>query len=431
VINKTIDKAMTLNILNKSWPLFFGLALIMVGNGLQGTLLGVRASIEDFNTTATGLMMSLYYVGFVVGSYLVPKMVSRVGHIRVFTALASLASTTVLLHGLFVDVYLWIFVRMLTGFSYAGLFIVVESWLNNTSTNKTRGKILSVYQVITYGGLVAGQFLLTVADPSGVSLFILTSILVSIALLPISLSSRPAPSFEEPETISLKRLLIISPLGIIGAFGSGFGASILFSLGAVYATKIGLTLPQISTFMAAYMVGGVAFQIPIGWLSDKYDRRKIIITICFLSFLSALSCYFAEGSSALFYISFFVLGGMSLSIYGQCLAHMNDHISEKQYVAAGSTLIFVNGVGAAIGPFMISLFMNQLGIHVFFPMIAIIFGALFAYGVYRTSRRAPIPLEEQTDSITMPARSSTLVLNIMEESAETVKKMEDSSDNIN
>lgn len=413
-----------INILNKSWPLFFGLALIMIGNGLQGTLLGVRASIEDFNTAATGFMMSLYYVGFVVGSYLVPKMVSRVGHIRVFTALASLASTTVLLHGLFVDVNLWIIIRMLTGFSYAGLFIVVESWLNDTSTNQTRGKILSIYQVITYGGLVAGQFLLTVADPSGISLFVLTSILVSVALLPISLSSRPAPAFAEPETISLKTLLDRSPLGIVGAFGSGLGASILFSLGAVYAAEIGLSLAQISTFMAAYMVGGVAFQIPIGWLSDKYDRRKIIIGICFLAFLSAISCYFAAGSSAIFYISFFCLGGMSLSIYGQCLAHMNDHISEKQYVAAGSTLIFVNGVGSAIGPFAISLFMSKIGINVFFPIIALIFGGLFAYGVYRTSRRPPVPLDQQTDSITMPARSTPFVMNIMEESAPTMKDMD-------
>lgn len=412
------------NILNKSWPLFFGLALIMIGNGLQGTLLGVRASMEDFNTTATGLMMSLYYLGFVAGSYFVPKMVSSVGHIRVFTALASLASTTVLLHGLFVDIYLWIFIRMLTGFSYAGLYIVVESWLNNTSTNKTRGKILSIYQVVTYGGLVIGQFFLTVADPSGITLFVVTSILVSVALLPISLSSRPAPSFDEPETISLKRLMIISPLGIIGSFGSGIGASIVFGFGAVYAAEIGLSLAQISTFMAAYMIGGVAFQIPIGWLSDKYDRRRIIIGICLLSALSAAACYFMPQSSLLFYTMFFMLGGFSLSIYGQCLAHMNDHISERQQVAAGSTLIFVNGVGAAIGPLMIAVFMDIFGLGTFFPVTAFIFALLFGYGLYRTSQRAPIPLDEQTDAITMPARSSTMVLNIMEESTPTMKEMD-------
>jgi len=415
-----------INILNKSWPLFFGLALIMIGNGLQGTLLGVRASLEDFNTAATGLMMSLYYLGFVGGSYLVPKMVSRVGHIRVFTALASLASTTVLLHGLFVDIYLWILIRMLTGFSYAGLYIVVESWLNNTSTNKTRGKILSIYQVITFGGMIGGQFLLTLADPSGIGLFVLTSILVSVALLPISLSSRPAPSFEEPDTISLKRLMVMSPLGIICSFGSGLAASMVFGFGAVYATEIGLSLAQISSFMAAFMVGAVAFQIPIGWLSDRYDRRIIIILICGLSALMALSCQFMPPNSALFYGLFFLYGGVSLPLYGQCIAHTNDHISEKQYVAAGSTLIFINGIGAAIGPFMISLFMNALGTDAFFPAMALIYAGLFGYGVYRTSQRAPIPLEEQTDALTMPARSSPMVTNIMEESAPTMKAMDES-----
>lgn len=414
-----------LNILKSLWPLFFGLTLIMIGNGLQGTLLGVRASIEDFNTAATGMIMSLYYIGFLGGSYFVPKLVSRVGHIRVFTALASLASTTVLLHGLFVDVWLWALIRALTGFSYAGLYIVVESWLSHASTNKTRGKILSIYQVLTYGGLVAGQFLLTLSDPSGIALFILTSILVSIALLPISLSSKPAPAFEEPETISLKRLLIISPLSIICAIGSGFGASIIFGFGAVYASKTGLSLAQISTFMASYIIGGVAFQIPIGWLSDNYDRRKIIIVISALSALSAIGCFLTSDSSILFYIFFCMLGGFSLSIYGQCLAHMNDHISPRQYVAAGSTLIFVNGAGSAIGPFIISIFMAIIGVKSFFPIIAITFISIFIYGIYRANKRAPIPLEEQGDAITMPARSSPIIMNVMEESVSTMKQMDD------
>lgn len=413
-----------INILNKSWPLFFGLALIMIGNGLQGTLLGVRASIEDFNTTATGLMMSLYYCGFVAGSIYVPKLVSSVGHIRVFTALASLASATVLMHGLFVDIYLWTLIRFFTGFSYAGLYIVVESWLNNASTNKTRGKILSLYQMVSFGALVFGQFLLNTADPSGISLFAFTSILVSVALIPISLSSRPAPDFDEPETISLKRLFIMSPLGIVGSFGMGFGASLVFGLGAVYAAEIGLSFAQIASFIAIYMVGGVVFQMPIGWLSDQYDRRKIIIGISFLSFAAALGCYLAEPSSALFYLSFFLLGGFSLPIYGQCLAHTNDHVSEKQQVAAGSTLILINGAGSAIGPVFVSIFLDIFGFWLYFPITAAIFAILFIYGVVRTFQRAPVPLEEQSDALTMPARSSPIVLNIMEESSTTMKDMD-------
>ncbi|MEM9469071.1 MAG: MFS transporter [Pseudomonadota bacterium] len=414
---------MLIPILNKSWPLFFGLALIMVGNGLQGTLLGVRASIEDFNTTATGLMMSLYYLGFMAGSIYAPKLVSSVGHIRVFTALASLASATVLLHGLFVDIYLWTVIRFFTGFSYAGLYIVVESWLNNASTNKTRGKILSIYQVISFGGIVLGQFLLNIADPSGITLFAFTSVLVSFALIPISLSSRPAPDFDEPETISLRRLFIMSPLGIAGCFGVGIGSSLVFGFGGVYAASIGLSVAQIASFIAAYMIGGVVFQIPIGWVSDQYDRRKIMIIISLLSCLAAVGCFYTEPPSSLFYLFFFLLGGFSLSIYGQSLAHTNDHISEKQQVAAGSTLILINGAGAALGPVLVSIFLDLYGFWLYFPITAAIFGALFAYGLVRTFQRAPVPLEEQSDAITMPARSSPVVLTIMEESDATMKAM--------
>lgn len=413
-----------IKLLKSSWPLFFGLALIMVGNGLQGTLLGVRASMEGFNTAATGFMMSLYYLGFVLGSYFVPKLVSSVGHIRVFTALASLASTSVLLHGVFVDIALWSAARMITGFSYAGLYIVVESWLNNMSTNKTRGKILSIYLIVTFAGLIAGQFLLNIADPADIQLFVLTSILVSIALLPISLSSRPAPAFDEPETISLKRLFVSSPLGIACSLGSGLSAGIIFGLGAVYASEIGLSVAQIASFMAAFMFGCIAFQIPIGWLSDTYDRRLIIIVISGISSLIAMACFLTSGSPFLFYFMFFILGGFSSPLYGQAIAHTNDHISERQYVAAGATLILINGVGAALGPFLVSVFMSIFSIHVYFPIISIAFGSLCLYGLYRTQKRDAVPLEDQGDAMLMPRAASPIVMNIMEESADTMKKMD-------
>nr|HPD82914.1 MFS transporter [Alphaproteobacteria bacterium] len=371
--------------LSKSWPLFFGLALIMVGNGLQGTLLGIRASIEGFDTKTIGLIMSLYYLGFLGGSYYVPKLVGKVGHIRVFTALASLASTTVLLHGLYPDPWLWALIRAFTGFAYAGLYIVVESWLNDISTNKNRGRVMSLYLLITNAGLVLGQFLLNVASPEVIDLFIMTSILVSIALLPISLSSRPAPIFEEPHPVSLKSLYKISPLGLIGCLGIGITNGTMFSMGAVYATDIGLSLPQISVFMAAYILGGVFFQIPVGKLSDRYDRRQVIIFITFAAFLIGFLCYALSGYSLmLLYTSLFVFGGLSLTIYGLCLAHTNDHLQPNQFVAASSSMILVNGVGAAVGPFTISVFLSWLGIQYFFPIIAIAFLGISIYGLIRT-----------------------------------------------
>lgn len=417
-----------IRIVSTSWPLFFGLALIMVGNGLQGTLLGVRAAMEGFDTTTIGLIMSLYYLGYMLGSYYVPKMVSKVGHIRVFTALASLASTTVLLHGLYPDPWLWAIIRAFTGFAYAGLYIVVESWLNNLSTNKTRGRMLSLYLLITNAGLVGGQFLLTVADPKDIDLFIITSILVSVALLPISLSSRPAPAFDEPESVPLKQLYKISPLGLVGCFGIGITNGTMFSMGAVYATDLGLTLAQISTFMSAYIIGGVFFQVPIGKLSDKYDRRKVIIAVTALSSLIGFGCFLASGQSlVIFYTALFVFGGLSLSIYGLCLAHTNDHLSPKQFVAAGSSMILVNGVGAAIGPLTISVFMSIFGIQYFFPIIAMAFLAISVYGFHRTNMRAAVPLDEQTDHVVMPARPTPLSVAITEEGHAILKKMEKKS----
>lgn len=411
-------------ILTSSWPLFFGLALIMVGNGLQGTLLGVRATMEEFDTTAIGLIMSLYYFGFLAGSYYVPKLVSKVGHIRVFTALASLASATVLLHGLYPEPWLWAIVRAFTGFAYAGLYIVVESWFNNMSTNKTRGKIFGLYQIVGFGGMAIGQYFLNFADPGDIHLFIITSILVSIALLPISLSSRPAPEFDEPDHLSLKRLYVISPLGLVGAFAVGIGTAAIFGIGAVYATEMGMTLPQISTFMAIFIVGGVFFQMPIAWLSDRYDRRFVIIGIAFLTCIVSVLCFLVSQSPYLLNAAFFFLGGLSLSIYGLSMAHINDHLTPRQYVAASSSAILVNGVGAAAGPLVITIFMSLFGTASFFPLIGAVFAGLCIYGLYRTRKRDAVPLDEQGDHMQMPLRPTPISMTITEEGHAILKEMD-------
>lgn len=407
-----------------SWPLFFGLALIMIGNGLQGTLLGVRATIEGFDTATIGIIMSLYYLGFLGGSYYVPKLISRVGHIRVFTALASLASTTVLLHGLYPDPWLWALIRAFTGFSYAGLYIIVESWLNNTSTNKTRGKIFGIYQIISYGGMMIGQFVLNIEDPGKIDLFVIASILVSIALLPISLSSRPAPSFDEPDHLSLKRLYVISPFGLAGAFVNGIGAAAVFGIGAVYASSIGMSLPQISTFIALFIFGGVASQMPVSLVSDRYDRRIVIIAVSFLTSISAVICFFLSGNPYLLNGAFFVLGALSLPLYGLVMAHINDHLTPRQYVAASSSAILVNGVGAAIGPLVITSLMSLFGPSLYFPTIAAIFFAFTIYGVVRTQKRDAVPLEEQGDHMQMPLRATPISMTITEEGHAILKEME-------
>lgn len=398
------------NLLNV-WPLFFGLTLMMIGNSLQGTLLGVRASIEDFTAFTTGLIMTAYYLGVLLGSIYVPRLVENVGHIRVFAALASIASTTVLLHGLYIDPLGWGIIRIVTGFAYAGLYIVVESWLNDASTNETRGRTLGLYLIVTYVGMVAGQALLNIADPSDIELFVITSVLVSLALLPISLSRRPAPDFSASEPIRFKTIWKRSPLGIAGVMLNGLASAVVFSLGSVYVLQLGYSFSQVSIFMAAFIIGGVAIQIPIAWVSDRFDRRKVILILCAMSAMSAGVVYMGS------YVNFWLLaigiglfGGASLPIYGQCLSHVNDHLLPRQFIASSATLILLNGLGAALGPSLIGAVMDYSNRAGFAVSLIVSYAGLFLFGMYRAFKTDAIPLDEQSDAIIMPARGSSMAI---------------------
>lgn len=400
----------------KTWPVFFGLAMIMIGNGLQGTLLSVRANLENFSVLTTGLIMSSYYVGFFIGSLKIPQYVRNVGHIRVFAALASLASTTVLIHGIQVDPWTWGIIRAFSGFAFAGLFIVVESWLNDSATNETRGMMLGIYLVVTYVGMVIGQMLLNVADPSDIELFVITSVLVSLALVPISLSVRPAPDVSLSETISFWTIWRRSPLGIAGVMATGFATAAIFSIGPIFALQIGLNTASVAAFMSAFIVGGVLFQLPIAWMSDRMDRRKIIIGLAICSLIATVLLSLSVGMQ-LYYIlgATALLGGVSLTIYGQCLSHVNDHLLPRQFVASSATLLLLNGLGAACGPLAIAAIMQVTGPIGFLTALVIVFACLGAFGFYRTMVRPPIPLEDQGDTFFMPARGSSIAVQTPEE----------------
>ncbi len=386
--------------LQTAWPLFFGLGAIMVGNGLQGTLLGVRATDEGFSAFTTGLVMSMYYAGFMAGTQVVPRLMQNVGHIRVFSALAAIAAISVLMHGIFVLPIAWAGIRACTGFAFAGLYIVVESWLNHMSTKETRGKILALYLFTTYLGMVAGQFLLNAADPKTDTLFIISSMFISLALVPIALSKRPAPESSKPKGMKLRELWTVSPLGAFAVTMSGFANSILLSVGAIYAARQGFGIQEISTFMAAMVAGGVIFQMPIGALSDKLGRRKLIIMVSLASCLSALLCFgvsHSEGMLAL-YVSAFILGGFAMTIYGLCTAYTNDHLDPSQYVAASSALLMMNGAGAIAGPALSTGLMGAIGPSAYFPTLAVIFFANAAFAIYRTTVR-PAPAADRQSNL--------------------------------
>lgn len=392
-----------------TWVLFVGLALIMLGNGLQGTLLGVRASLEGFSTTTTGLVMTGYYLGFLTGSIFMPRLVTSVGHIRVFAALASLASSSVLLHTVFVDPWLWTGMRLITGFSYAGLYVVVESWLNDRATNETRGQLLSLYMIVSLGCMMLGQLLLNLAPPQQPELFILTSVLVSLALVPIALAPVTAPVLTRTPPIGLLALYRGSPLGMVGAFGTGIANGTLLGMGAVFATSIGLPIQQVAYFMMAAIFGGLLLQWPIGYLSDIFDRRIIMTGVTFLAMVFALATLpFVESPGILLFVMIGLFGGVHLPMYALCIAHTNDHLKTEQMVAASGKLMLVFGCGSSLGPITASLLMTRLDSVGFLWWLAIVHGAVGLFALYRMTRRAATPVHEQGPFVPVAPRASPI-----------------------
>jgi MFS family permease len=316
--------------ISNCWALLLGIGLIMLGNGLQGSLLGIRASIEGFNLTITGLIMAGYYIGVIGGSTVVPKIVGRVGHIRTFGALAAIASASVLVHAVFIDPWVWWTMRVVTGFSYAGLFVVAESWLNDASENETRGKLLSFYMLISLGSMASGQLMLNISPPSGFGPFIMISVLVSLAVVPILVSVGKMPSFESAESVSIRQLFLVSPLGVVGMLVGSVAMGTIFGMGPIYASSIGLSVQEISFFMASIIAGGAVMQFPLGQMSDVFGRRLIIIGICLVGALASLFASHFSGSGWQLYAVIALVGGLSTPLYSLCVAHTNDYLSQPQ-----------------------------------------------------------------------------------------------------
>ncbi|MEZ5723424.1 MAG: hypothetical protein R3D59_19090 [Paracoccaceae bacterium] len=249
--------------LRNSWALLFGVLLLMLGNGIQGTVLGLRGEIEGFSTYQMSLVMAGYFAGFLFGSRATPGLIRRVGHVRVFAALASFVSAVLILYPVIVDPVAWTLFRVVIGFAFSGVYVTAESWLNHQSTNETRGTILSLYLIVQMVGIIAAQGLVMTADPGGFILFILPSVLVSLSFAPILLSISPTPAFATTRRMTLGQLYRISPLGFIGMLVMGLLFSAQFGMAAVYGTRMGLTVGQLSLFISMFYVGGLVLQYPI------------------------------------------------------------------------------------------------------------------------------------------------------------------------
>ena len=385
-----------------SWALLVGIGLIMLAHGLQGTLLSVRAAIESFDTATIGVVMAGFFIGMLLGSLLIPRIIKRVGHVKVFAACASVASVSILIQSVLVEPWVWWIMRVVTGVCFAGIYVVSESWLNNQASNENRGALLSVYMLIVTLGMGSGQFLLNVAEPSSADLFILISVLVSIASVPILLTARPAPRYEMSESMSVFALYRESSLSVIANLLTGAAHGTVFGLGAVYAVNAGFSNAEVASFMAAFSAGGLIFQWPVGWLSDRLGRRGMLLGLSIASFLLPWGVL-ATTDTALFLPLVILLGGAVMPMYSMCLAYLNDRIDAEKVVAASGAMLTASGVGLTTGPMLVALAMAELGNAWFFIGLSIMFGLVILAVLRSQATREITPEDIEAQAPILPA----------------------------
>lgn len=421
----TAARPTTLSAAYSLWTLLLGVGLLMMGNGLQGSLLGVRASAADFGNTVTGLVMSAYFVGFLAGSVLTPRKLREVGHVRVFAALASITSVAILIHALFVDPVVWAAMRFVTGFTYAGLYVVAESWLNGYASNRLRGRLLAIYMVISYLGMGGGQLLLGSADPDGMALFLLVSILVSLALVPILISYTPQPEITTTESMSLRALYRLSPLGTVGCFMTGITNGAVFGMGAVFASNSGLDISQVSVFMGAFIFGGAVVQWPLGKLSDRADRQWVIVIVALAAIiLATIGALVGGWSPVALTILGALLGATTLTLYSIFLACANDFLTDRQTVAASASLVLALGLGAILGPASAGVLMQWLGPDGFLWDLAIMHVVMVAFGLYCIRVHPTRESDEQGHYVMTPSETAPLGSAWAEEATQEMGQLE-------
>ena len=403
-------------VLTSSWALLLGMMLLMVGNGLQGSLLGIRGGDANFSTFQMSIVMSAYFVGFLGGSRLAPEMIRRVGHVRVFAALGSLISAVLILYPVLVDPISWTLGRVIIGFCFSGVYVTAESWLNNSADNENRGQALSAYMLVQMLGIVMAQGMLLIPDASGYLLFILPSIFVSLAFAPILLSISPTPAFEATKPMTLKQLIATSPLGCAGMFLLGGVFSAQFGMAAGFAKLAGLSLGQISLFISTIYIGALVLQYPIGWISDRMDRRTLILGVAVCGGVGALIGFFFMGFFPALLVAAFIIGGMSNPLYALLIAYTNDFLEHEDMAAASGGLIFINGIGAIAGPLITGWMMGLIGPRGFFLFVGVLLFALAVYAAYRMTQRSnSTPVDETTSYAPIFPSTSPVAVEVAQE----------------
>ena len=403
-------------VIKNSWALLFGMFLLMLGNGLQGTLLGIRGSIEGMSPQTMSWVMTGYFVGFLFGSQLTPNMIRRVGHVRVFAALGSLVSACLILYAAWTNPYFWFLLRIIVGFCFSGIYVVAESWLNDSSSNETRGQTLSAYLIVQMMGIVLAQAVLNFADPSGYMLFIIISVVVSLSFAPILLSVSPAPQFQTSKRMTLSQLWSISPLGVVGQFFLGAIFAALFGMASVYGTERGLTVKDISLFVAAIYFGGMILQYPIGWVSDRMDRRVLIFIVCSIGTFFSFAANLSDNFIWLLIVAF-IIGGVSNPLYSLYIAYTNDYLEHDDMASASGGLIFLTGIGAIFGPSIVGWLLDAYGAASYFWFIGSVMAIMGSYALYRMTQTSSTAVEDTSAYAPITPTSTPIAMELAQEYA--------------
>ena len=397
-----------------SWALFTGFGLIMLAHALQGTLLNINAVLFNFTDFEIGYVFSGYFLGYLFSSIQCPKLIKNVGHIRVFAAFASLGSIAILLHWVVVNPIAWLIFRMITGFSFAAIYIVCESWLNDRADNNSRGQLIGFYMIVLYFSNCGGVLLVNLSPTNEAYLYILISLLISVALVPILLTKKPAPDISTPKFISLKELFLKSPMAFVGSFAIGLIYSALFGLMGVFGAKIGLSVFQISIMFFVNTFIGAVFQYPVGKISDKFDRRTILFVLNIIA-IASLIFAFMFGPSSFYILLIFIAihSAVSLPYYAVVISHMNDFLEKEEIISGSSTLTLVNALGMVMGPLLASLFMAYFGAYGYFVYMIVIYCLVAPYNFarIRVGRTSDI-YEDNTPSMIVPRTTSSVGMQL-------------------
>lgn len=376
--------------------LLLAVALLLTGNGLLGTLIPVRAQIEAFSTFTIGLLGSTYFLGFAAGCIYGPYLVHRVGHIRTFTAMASIVSAVTLGQGLIALPLPWSIMRVITGFCFAVLYIVIESWLNERSTNETRGRVLSAYLIITLTVVTVGQFMIMLADPGGLTLFTLVSILVSVAVVPVALSGAAAPQPIETFRIRFAKLFRTSPIAFTGCLGVGLANGAFWTLAPVFVERSGFGIPAVAMFMSATVLGGAAGQWPVGRFSDKMNRGLLIVIMSACAAALGVAVIVSSSASLPWLLAAAAgWGAFSFPLYAVTVAQANDRALSTEFVETSGGLLLTYAAGAVIGPLAATGFMDILKPGGLYAFTAATHLLVVGFAYWQLQRERPVPEEAQ------------------------------------